>query len=283
MIKIVNRVRVFEVVIDSLCEVFNELGINYEVVSDFNLDHHLYLFFSFNQGEILPKKYICYNFEQLTSDVSLIEDFYKILKNAVLVLDYSQENIKYLKDNHNIDAVFLPFGYTKNMEMNSSENYSKDIDFVFLGCMNSKRTNKMKYIIDHYYNNQNKKVIGENYWGDNLKQLYNKSKITLNLHYYNPKTILEVVRINILLANKVFVISEKSNDSWYDDKYKGLITFINESNDPNHYYKEYLKVLNNYDSKEVERRYEEFKTSHKFSDYVKKIIHVIIEKMNCCS
>lgn len=83
---------------------------------------------------------------------------------------------------------------------------------------------------------------------------------------------MEVPRINILIANKVLVISERSNDKWYDDKYKTIINFIDESNSPEYYYDNYLRVLNNYDINEVERRYHEFKRNYKYIDYVRKII-----------
>lgn len=275
MLKLVNNSKVFEIVINSLHEAFVELNINHEVVYNYdkNDSNNIYFICTTHESGDLPINYISYNFEQLTSDNNFGDLFYERLKNAIIVFDYSLENVKLLKEK-NINAHFLPFGYSKCMEYNNNNNEKRDIDIVFFGGINDKRQSKLNKIIKLYNNNLNKIFISNDCWGYNLMMVHTNSKICLNLHYYNGNTILEVVRINLLIANKVLVISERSNELWYDNKYENIVNFINNEDSLDEYY---LKVLNNYNFNEVQRRYDEFKNNHKYVDYIKDIIPLIIQ------
>lgn len=274
MLKLVNNSITFQIIINSLHEAFDELNINHEVVNNYDRNdyNNVYLICTTHETNDLPVHYISYNFEQLTTNKDFGDNYYERLKNAVIVFDYSLENIKFLK-NKGIDAHFLPFGYSKSFEYDNIQ--SKNIDFVFTGSMNDKRYSKMKDIIKLYDDKSDKIFIGTDCWGCNLFKTYANSKIGLNLHYYNGNTILEVTRINLLIANKVLVISERSNDLWYDSKYENIINFINDDVPLDEYY---LNVLNDYNlSNEVERRYNEFKNNHNFVDYIKNIMFLITQ------
>lgn len=274
MLKLVNNSITFQVIINSLHEAFDELNINHEVVNNYDRNDYdnVYLICTTHETNDLPVHYISYNFEQLTTNKDFGDNYYERLKNAIIIFDYSLENINFLK-NKGIDAHFLPFGYSKSFEYDNIQ--SKNIDFVFTGSMNDKRYSKMKDIIKLYDNNSDKIFIGTDCWGCNLFRTYANSKIGLNLHYYNGNTILEVTRINLLIANKVLVISERSNDLWYDSKYENIVNFISDNVPIDEYY---LNVLNDYNlSNEVERRYNEFKNNHKFVDYIKNVIFIITQ------
>lgn len=276
MLKLVNNSYVFEIIINSLHTAFVELNINHEVVPNYDINdyNNIYLICTTHETNDLPFYYISYNFEQLTTDKDFGDNYYEKLKKAVIVFDYSLENIKYLK-NKGINAHFLPFGYSKSFEYNNNDNQTKDIDIVFIGSINDKRYSKIKDIIKLYNNNLDKIFMsGSNCWGYNLFRTYNNSKIGLNLHYYNGNTILEVTRINLLIANKVLVITERSNDLWYDSKYENIVNFINDNVPIDEYY---LNVLNNYNFNEVERRYNEFKNNYKYVDYIKNIMFLITQ------
>jgi len=65
---------------------------------------------------------------------------------------------------------------------------------------------------------------------DDLDRTYARNKTTLNIHYYGGETILEVHRILPMIANKVWVLSEPSNDRWYDNEYKDIVDFVDLSN-----------------------------------------------------
>lgn len=269
MLKLVNNSCYFEIIINALHDALNELNIKHEIVNNYdnNDKDNIYLICTTHENRILPKRYISYNFEQLTTNKIWQPSFFENLNKAEIVLDYSLENIKILNEK-NIKAYFLPLGYSKSMEYIKTID-NKSIDFTFLGAINNIRYNKLKSLTDIYY--KDKIIISNNYWGEDLQNLYIKTKIGLNIHYYPGKTILEVHRIIPLIANKILVISEKSNDKWYDNKYENLINFFENDN-----YASYcLDIIKQYNIEEIERRYQELITKHKYVDYVKEIIHLL--------
>lgn len=270
MLKLVNNSCYFEIIINALHEALIELNINHEVVKryDLNDNENIYLICTTHENRSLPKRYISYNFEQLITNKYWEPTFFEKLSKAELVLDYSLENIKEL-NKYNIQAHFLPLGYSKSME-NNNNNLDKTVDFTFLGSINNYRYEKLKTFFNLYMKNNEKIVISNNYWGDDLKRLYNKTKIGLNIHFYSGRTILEVHRIIPLIANKILVVSEKSDDPWYDEKFSNLINFSESEK----YTIECLKTLNNYNIETVEKRYQDLVQNHKYIDYVLNIIHL---------
>ena len=281
MLKLVNNSCYFEIIINALHEALTELDIKHEVVKTYSLvdNNNIYLICTTHENSLLPKRYISYNFEQLITTKVWEPIFFQNLAKAEIVFDYSLENIKEL-EKYNIKAHFLPLGYSKNMENNNNDNIDKSVDFSFCGSINNSRYDKLKTLISIYGNKKDKLVISNNYWGNDLKELYKKTKIGLNIHYYSGKTILEVHRILPLIANKILVISDKSDDPWYDEKYCKLINFIeNKTNSKvssdNDFTLECLKVLQNYNSEIIERRYQDLVNNHKYIDYVQNIIHLL--------
>jgi len=272
MLKLVNNSCYFEIIINALHEALTELDIKHEVVKTYSLvdNKNIYLICTTHENTLLPKRYISYNFEQLITTKEWQPIFFQNLAKAEIVFDYSLENIKEL-EKYNIKAHFLPLGYSKNMENDKTlDKTDKTVDFSFCGSINNSRYDKLKTLISIYGKKKDKLVISNNYWGDDLKQLYKKTKIGLNIHYYSGKTILEVHRIIPLIANKILVISDKSNDPWYDEKYCNLINFIN-----NDFTLECLKVLQNYNNEIIENRYQDLVNNHKYIDFVKNIIHLL--------
>jgi hypothetical protein len=272
MLRLVNNSCYFEIIINALHEALTELDIKHEVVKSYSLvdNRNIYLICTTHENALLPKRYISYNIEQLITTKVWDPIFFDKLSCAELVLDYSLENIKEL-EKHNINAHFLPLGYSKTMENNYKDNSNKTVDFSFLGSINNSRYDKLKTLISVYGNKKDKLVISNNYWGDDLKKLYNKTKIGLNIHYYSGRTILEVHRIIPLIVNKILVISEKSDDPWYDEKYGNLINFIKNDDCT----LECLKLLQNYNSEITENRYQDLVNNHKYVDYVKNIVHLL--------
>ena len=276
MLKLVNNSCYFEIIINALHEALTELDIKHEVVKTYSLvdNNNIYLICTTHENALLPKRYISYNFEQLITTKDWQPIFFQNLAKAEIVFDYSLENIKEL-EKYNIKAHFLPLGYSKNMEYNddndNDKTVDKTVDFSFCGSINNSRYDKLKTLISIYGKKKDKLVISNNYWGDDLKQLYKKTKIGLNIHYYSGKTILEVHRIIPLIANKILVISDKSDDPWYDEKYCNLINFIKNEDCT----LECLKVLQNYNNEIIEKRYQDLVNNHKYIDFVKNIIYLL--------
>merc|ERR1711871_692023 len=103
----------------------------------------------------------------------------------------------------------------------------KPIDILFLGTLNKRRENIIKKL------QMNKNYIIEvgnyNIWNDKRDYLVNKSKIVLNIHFYE-NAILETTRISYLLANKAFIISEFGRDKILNDQMDGLLIFSSYNN-----------------------------------------------------
>ena len=88
-------------------------------------------------------------------------------------------------------------------ENDANENNEKTIDVLFYGASNHRRLSILTRLRDAgiyvvYY---------LNCWGDFRSDLIRKSKIVLNIHHFD-EGLLELARLSVLLANKVFIISE---------------------------------------------------------------------------
>lgn len=230
MIYLLNNSRYFDFVIKGLDECFNQLKIDYKLVNEYIEDSaNIYILCTTHEQRPLPKKYISYNFEQLTTDKIWDEQFFIKLKNAVEVWDYSLENIKILNAK-GINAKFVPLGITNTIDYNIVRSEPRILDFMFYGCLNDNRLNKLNNLLQIYYKSREKYYISNNCWGNNQINVIKACKIGINLHFYTGKTILEIHRLYPLIINKVWVVTEYSDDKWYDEKLKEYVTFCN-SND----------------------------------------------------
>jgi hypothetical protein len=280
MLILVDNSKYFKFIIYALHECLTELNIVHDIITDYNNDYKytdtdIYLICTTHEQERnnLPKRYISYNFEQLMSEFDWNKtDIFKNLRKAELVFDYSLENIKLLKQ-YNINAHFLPLGFTKSMVFDKIDNLDRNIDFTFIGKCNDHRYNIILPLFNVYNDCINRLAIYNGLcWDKDLEYVYTHTKIGLNIHYYkNSKTIFEIVRIILYLANKIIVITEKSNDEWYDNKYKDLVYFFETDN----YTIDCFNVLLKYNFEQAEKNYQELIKNHKYVDYVKKIIHLI--------
>lgn len=278
MLVLVDNSCYFKFIIDGLSEVMTELEIPHKIIENyFNEfvynDEDVYLLCTTHEEKpFMPKRYISYNFEQFTSEYPWNQEVFEKFKKAELVLDYSLENIKIFKEK-GIEAHFLPLGYANCMTYNKPTD-NKIIDFTFIGKLTNERYNKIKPLINIYNENLNKLFIcQENCWGDFLENIYTQSKFGLNIHLYYQKPILEITRIILLISNKVIVLSERSDDKWYDNEYGHLINFFENKN----YAIDCVNQLQKYDYKEAERRYQELITKHRYVDYFKKIKPLILK------
>lgn len=233
-------------------EIDNETIVENEKEKSNNISkdlENIYVIFNINkiETEDLPKSYIVYNFEQLTTDRKWNESFFTKCKSAMKVLDYSLENIKQF-DLRNIDVHHLPFGWCSILEPDYSLD-EKDIDLLFLGSLNNNRITTITDI--------NRKNLGKNFYlhnkcfEDDFEKVVSKSKIGLNIHYYNGKTILELTRIIPFICAGIHVISERSNDIFYDKSLNGIVTFCKKEDMP----EEVKKAISEYDlSRNLKKR-----------------------------
>lgn len=239
MIKLLNNCIYFDIVARALSHSFTELGIQHSVVSavDHNAADDTYVVFTTHHlHERLPARYISYNFEQLVTDKQWPPEFFGRLAGAMQVWDYSLRNIEALRA-HGINAVHLPFGYSPCMDATPVPRVpwqSRAHDWLMLGCMGPLRAAKLKELLDAYGSGSkgDKARVENNCWGQRLMDAYASAKVGINVHFYPGRTILEVHRIVPMVANRVWVVSETSDDAWYDQAYKSIVTFVKAS--PSH-------------------------------------------------
>jgi hypothetical protein len=156
-------------------------------------------------------KYIPYQLEQLSPATwsAFSEDVKKVLSHAFKVWDYSEENIRFLKE-QGIDALHLPIGYHQSLEQ-VPQGLLKDIDVLFFGSVGERRQKILNILL------QEKKVRLHalfGVYGRERDEFIARSKIILNVHFY-PTRIFEAVRISYLLNNRCFVVSEESEVNPY--------------------------------------------------------------------
>ncbi|MCK9187595.1 glycosyltransferase [Acidithiobacillus sp.] len=162
---------------------------------------HLLERFDFSEDNI-----VIYNFEQVDGNSQWFDTGYMDLLKKYIVWDYSQVNIKNLEA-HGIDnIVHVPLGYHRCLERVEKKN-NKDIDILFYGAVNARR----KKIIDELLGMNVAVVAVTGVYGVELDKLLERSKVVVNIHYYDAK-IFEQVRACYLLSNALFLLSESGSD-----------------------------------------------------------------------
>jgi SAM-dependent methyltransferase len=164
------------------------------------------------QAGIVPPGSVLYNLEQLGGP-ALPQTYYDLARQHQ-VWDYSLENIEKWKALHcAFPAVHVPLGYVPELTRIQPAPV-EDIDVLFYGSLNPRRTEILNAL---------KKTGMAVHWlfgiyGQQRDQLISRSKIILNIHFYEAK-VFEIVRVSYLLANSKAVISETSQQGAAD---KGL-------------------------------------------------------------
>lgn len=169
-----------------------------------------------------PINFIVYNMEQLSAQglkSNLIHSLQKLYRHARMVLDYSLINTALLLRS-DISSIFLPYG-SPIIDMNSISTNVKRINVLFIGELNQRRSKYLGAL------RQRKQILTSKLCFENcLKEKLSKSKIVLNIHFFSQNTVLEVTRIIPLVMNKIWVISERSSENYYDDRFRDVISFV---------------------------------------------------------
>ena len=239
MIIINSKHIIFKNIAISLYTYLREKGLKCqyeEQIDESSSPNNLYIIVGLNKLiKKYPPKYIIYQFEQIDSyyfndqndkkfNYFFNQDYFQILQNAYQVWDYSIKNINYLKNKMNLtNIIHVPICFChllrKNININNSN--LKDIDVLFYGSLNPKR----KKIIEQLSKeNINLVIQNNNCWEQELDNLIFRSKIILNIHFYeNPS--LEMHRLSYLLTNQSFIISELTDEKLLIDQLSPGIIF----------------------------------------------------------
>jgi hypothetical protein len=169
----------------------------------------------------LPQDCIVFNLEQVSPGSEwMTQNYITILRQARAVWDYSEQNILALK-NLGISAKYCGIGYNSTMEkVQQLPLNEKDIEVLFYGSMNARR---QKIIDDLLFAGVKVKTTFGVY-GKNLDKLIARSKIVLNMHFYDSK-VFEIIRCAYAMANKCAIVSEDGPDKELQQPYLEGILF----------------------------------------------------------
>ena len=151
-----------------------------------------------------PKNPIFYNLEQLGNDLPwmTMPEFVDLFRRYPH-WDYSQANIEYLAALGLPRPTYVPIGYVP--ELTRIAPVPEDIDVLFYGALNGRRYAVLREL--HERGLRVKWLPGT--YGASRDAWIARSKIVLNLHYFEAK-IFAIVRVSYLLANRRAVVSEHS-------------------------------------------------------------------------
>lgn len=169
-------------------------------------------------------KIICYQLEQIFNNQSWwfnsnatagpvwnnTQHILGWLKGCDEIWDYDLDNIAFLESLGFKNVKFRPMQWFEGINK-ITHLREKDIDVLFYGGMNHKRS-----LLTSQLGKYNHKVLTNNFqaWGETLNEYIGRSKIILNLHFYDSH-IQEQVRIFPLVANDCCVLSEKSRRNYF--------------------------------------------------------------------
>jgi len=166
---------------------------------------------------MLPSGSIIYNLEQLGRG-DLPGTYYK-LASRHHIWDYCRRNLEMW---NTVPCAFPPahvdIGYVPELRrIPVLPAASQDIDVLFYGSANERR----KHVIESLRAAGVKVHAVYGVYGQDRDQLIARSKIVLNVHYWESK-LFEIARISYLLANSKAVVSESSEDD-LEHSYSGAI------------------------------------------------------------
>ena len=175
----------------------------------------------------LPKIFILYQLEQSNSRW-FDKKYHNYLNNATDIWEFSIKN-RVLYNNIPLNKIFYQMTpYYLNNGQSYADNQTDILyDVFFYGAENNRR----KSILDKLAEIYNIR-IGFGISGNEKDNIIARSKIILNLHFYND-CALEACRLNEILQFNKVIISEKPCESdWYNQSiYEDSVDFIDIIND----------------------------------------------------
>lgn len=247
----------------------------------FNKDMDKNIFF-FNN---LISKIILINTEHYThfGVNNLLRYINSDINNNYYIFDYNKINYINIKELYSsVKIYYYPLIYNNYLEEYYLNNIDKkinwkdkDIDILFYGSLNKRRGDildklKLKYKVYHFieYNNNNK-----------LCNLIERSKIVLNVLFYDYNIVFDYYRNSFLIANNNLLITESSDN--YDNNIEYNLYDIENNINICKYNEIENKIDILMDSSEedlkniIEKQYNWFK-KHDFKEYILNFINNIL-------
>jgi hypothetical protein len=168
----------------------------------------------------LIERAIIYNLEQITPESPWMNREYIDILRRFRVVDYSERNAGELRK-LGIDCKVAPIcDHPVVGRVVDRPQAERDIDVLLVGYPNYRREHIIKQLSDLGLSAQLAHMV----FGEERDALLSRAKCVINIHFYEAK-VLETVRLSYLLANSVFVVSEKSSDPDEDERFEGGVVF----------------------------------------------------------
>lgn len=181
------------------------------------------------------------NTEQ-TSRQEYLDQAQKVIQSGVPLIDYSQENLYYMKSIPG-KKFLLRYQYLET-EIEKLKSYRRSdvdqplVDVAFVGTMSPKRQKILEEL--HKTGVKIQMVSG---WKDVRDKQLMRGKILLNIHYSDSYSVYESIRCDRCVFAGMMVVTEKSihqeqndiNELLFVEEYSNLVPRV-------------LEILNNYDS-----------------------------------
>lgn len=207
-----------------------KIGISSQIEINNNkkkFSENLYFVICPQSFKTLPKNRIVFQLEQSISNRWFSKKHIKKLENSLLVMDYSLKNIEFLSTHLPLSQLyFTPISCFKlQTEVSTSsfdnQNNVYEYDVLFYGDTNNERR---KNYLDALKNKYKVKIIN-NAFGEDIWNEIKKSKVVINIHYYED-ALLETTRLQECLSNNAIIVSEKSSDFEQHDNLMPYIDFV---------------------------------------------------------
>lgn len=164
----------------------------------------------------LPKNSILINAEQFLGGTPWNENILQWIRSFE-VWDYSTQNIEFFKGQGINNIKYLELGYQNELSRIKVKS-AQDIDVLFYGSINDRRAK----ILDALKSSGLNVHTSFGIYGKDRDELIARSKLVLNLHYYDSE-IFEVVRVFYLLSNSIPVVGEINPSTVISDLYKNSV------------------------------------------------------------
>ena len=195
-------------------------------------------------------RYVVYQLEQKQQSPWFNDKYRKILNGSAFIFDYSVQNYQHMELPLQKKTAFLPIP----LHLATEEYHHFEHDVLFYGSLCPRRERILSDLQDKH--GIKIKIVSAAI-GEVLDELIQKSRIVLNLHYYE-NALLETTRINEALQWGRIVVSE---DPMAEDKlsrqlYRDVVVFTkNLDNYDDRHVEALAKTLKFYTNSENYRRY----------------------------
>lgn len=158
-----------------------------------------------------PPNSIIYNLEQVDPANPWMSDTYLELLRRYPVWDYNQRNVDRLRAAGVRDITLVPIGYSREMTRLPPP-AEQPIDVLFYGNVSPRR----EEIFDRVERTglTMKRLV--RVYGEERDRWIARSKIVLNVHFYDFGGVTELVRLSHLLANRKAVVCERGPNTAMD-------------------------------------------------------------------